>query len=262
MRTSQKSITEVCRILICSLEARAAKVSVSQGADSLLRMIEETSFSTIFKFLKPSDPVILSLKTYPICLVYRRGNVSESCLKRFQNWGIVCAGVCLTLPGSGGMGGKTGLYFIDSNPPPNLTENARCITARQNSGVSNHKGEHSAVFCDLRENTLEDEPRAILNLFKEHTRQNGRRIKEPNEPMFTLTVTDRHGIVHRGRIRRLMPVECWKLQGFTKEQFEKVAATGMSDAQLYKQAGNSITVAVVEAIARNLLKFDKENVHE
>ena len=76
--------------------------------------------------------------------------------------------------------------------------------------------------------------------------------------MFKLTVTDRHGIVQKGRIRILMPVECWKLQGFTKEQFEKVAATGMSDAQLYKQAGNSITVAVVEAIAKNLLKFDEE----
>ena len=189
--------------------------------------------------------------------------------------------------GSGGMGGKTGLYFIDSNPPPNLTENARCITARQNSGVSHHKGEHSAVFCDLNENpqitenarclhtrmdlgvtnethkgersgVLEEAPRAIINPFKETTRQNGRRIKEPNEPMFTLTVTDRHGIVHKGRIRRLMPVECWKLQGFTKEQFEKVAEAGMSDAQLYKQAGNSITVNVVEAIARNLLKFDEE----
>ena len=44
----------------------------------------------------------------------------------------------------------------------------------------------------------------------------------------------------------------------TKEQFEKVAEAGMSDAQLYKQAGNSITVNVVEAIARNLLKFDEE----
>ena len=153
--------------------------------------------------------------------------------------------------GSGGMGGKTGLYFIDCNPSPQMTDAARCITARQNSGISHHKGEHSAVFVD-------DAPRAILNPFKEHTRQNGRRIKEPNEPMFTLTVTDRHGIVHRGRIRRLMPVECWKLQGFRKDQFEKVAATGMSDAQLYKQAGNSITVAVVEAIARNLLKFDEE----
>lgn len=190
--------------------------------------------------------------------------------------------------GSGGMGGKTGLYFIDSNPPPNLTENARCITARQNSGVSHHKGEHSAVFCDLNENPqitenarclhtrmdlgvtngthkgersgvlIEDGPRAIINPFKETTRQNGRRIKNPNEPMFTLTVTDRHGIVHHGRIRRLMPIEAWRLQGFTTEQFEKVAATGMSDTQLYKQAGNAVSVPVVEEIARNLLKFDEE----
>ena len=48
------------------------------------------------------------------------------------------------------------------------------------------------------------------------------------------------------------------MQGFRNEQFEKVTAVGMSDAQLYKQAGNSITVNVVEAIAQNLLKFDKE----
>ena len=185
------------------------------------------------------------------------------------------------------MGGKTGLYFIDMNPDPQMTDIARCVTARQNSGVSNHKGEHSAVFCDLNENpkitenarclntrtdlgitngthkgersgVLEEGPRAILNPFKETTRQNGRRIKNPNEPMFTLTVTDRHGIVHKGRVRRLMPLECWKLQSFEKEQFNKVTTVGMSDAQLYKQAGNSITVAVVKEIAKNLLEFDKE----
>ena len=56
-----------------------------------------------------------------------------------------------------------------------------------------------------------------------------------------------------------MPLECWKLMGFTKEQFEKVAATGMSDAQLYKQAGNSIVVPVLVEIAKNLKKFYKEN---
>ena len=55
-----------------------------------------------------------------------------------------------------------------------------------------------------------------------------------------------------------MPLECWRLQGFTDEQFNKVAATGMSDAQLYKQAGNAVTVNVIEAIGRNLLEFDKE----
>lgn len=163
--------------------------------------------------------------------------------------------------GNGGRGGKTGLYLIDYNASPIFTDTARCITARQNSGMSHHKGEHSAVFCEYVADS--EAPRAILNPFKETTRQNDRRIKNPDEPMFTITVTDRHGVVHRGRIRRLMPVECWRLQGFEKAQFEKVAATGMSDAQLYKQAGNSITVAVVEAIAKNLIKFDKEeNAYE
>lgn len=177
--------------------------------------------------------------------------------------------------------------MIDYNPPPHLTEAARCITARQDSGISNHKGEHSAVFVDLNENpqitenarclhtrmdigvgkgshkgersgVLLEEPRAIINPFKKDVYQNGRRIKEPGEPMFTITVTDRHGIVHRGRIRRLVPKECFRLQGFTPGQFEKVKVAGISDSQLYKLAGNSITVPVVEAIARNLLKFDKE----
>ncbi len=190
--------------------------------------------------------------------------------------------------GSGGMGGKTGLYFIDCNPDPQITDNARCVTARQNSGVSNHKGEHSAVFCDLNENPqitdnarclhtrydlgvstgkhkgersgvlVESNARAIINPFKKNTWQNVRRIKEPNEPMFTITVTDRHGVVHNGRIRRLMPIEAWRLQGFTDEQFHKVQEIGMSDAQLYKQAGNAVTVPVVEDIARNLMRFDKE----
>lgn len=158
--------------------------------------------------------------------------------------------------GSGGMGGKTGLYWIDMNPPPNLTDNARCLHTRYGNGSvgGTHKGERSGVL-------VEDEgPRAILNPFKEHTRQQGRRVKEPNEPMFTLTVTDRHGIIHRGRIRRLMPVECWALQGFSKEQFQKVADTGMSDAQLYKQAGNAVTVNVIEALGRNLRKFHEELV--
>ena len=100
MRTSRKSITEVCRILICSLADHAASRSVWRGADSLLRMTEETCFSTISKSLKSGDPSTLLLRMYPICWVYRRESASELSLKRFQNWGTVCAGVCLTLPAS------------------------------------------------------------------------------------------------------------------------------------------------------------------
>lgn len=69
-------------------------------------------------------------------------------------------------------------------------------------------------------------------------------------------------MIRKGRIRRLMPVECWRLQGFTTEQFEKVATAGMSDAQLYKQAGNAVTTNVIEALARFILEIDKENANE
>ncbi|MEG0577007.1 MAG: DNA cytosine methyltransferase [Bacilli bacterium] len=55
------------------------------------------------------------------------------------------------------------------------------------------------------------------------------------------------------KIRKLTPRECWRLMGFTDKNFEKVALIN-SNAQLYKQAGNSIVVNVLEAIFRNLFK--------
>lgn len=152
---------------------------------------------------------------------------------------------CTQAATSGGWGGKTGLYFIDMNADPQITEVARCITARQDSGVSHHRGEHSAVLG-------EDAPRAILAPDKKTMRQNGRRIKEPDEPMFTLTAQDRHGVIHRGRIRKLMPIECWRLQGCTDEQFHKAAACGPRDGSLYKMAGNSVSVPVISAIGERI----------
>lgn len=54
------------------------------------------------------------------------------------------------------------------------------------------------------------------------------------------------------RIRKLTPLECWRLQGFTDEQFYKAKNDGVSNSQLYKQAGNSVTVNVIDAIAKKL----------
>ena len=54
------------------------------------------------------------------------------------------------------------------------------------------------------------------------------------------------------RIRKLTPRECWRLMGFSDEDFDKAKATGISDTQLYKQAGNSIVVDVLMAIFRSL----------
>ena len=57
-------------------------------------------------------------------------------------------------------------------------------------------------------------------------------------------------------VRKLTPKECWKLMGFSDEQFEKVAGK-LSNAQLYKQAGNSICVPCLKAIFSALLKGNK-----
>ncbi len=54
------------------------------------------------------------------------------------------------------------------------------------------------------------------------------------------------------RIRKLTPLECWRLMGFDDEDFRK-AEKVCSNSQLYKQAGNSIVVNVLEGILRNLL---------
>ncbi|MGX9448274.1 DNA (cytosine-5-)-methyltransferase [Staphylococcus haemolyticus] len=166
----------------------------------------------------------------------------------------------------------------------------------------------------------------VLTPDRVNKRQNGRRFKENNKPMFTLTSQDRHGIaisenvsqlkrksfvskkefgrmgkqacetmnenieeLKNGttvnaynktidqtglsptlttrpegfktailpitedlRIRKLTPLECWRLQGFTDEQFYKAKNSGVSNSQLYKQAGNAVTVNVVDAIVGEL----------
>ena len=210
-------------------------------------------------------------------------------------------GISTTLVGTGGgVGAKTGLYLIDqSTTKPKVTDQARCITARYTAGSTKRTAMNSGVM----------EVQPILTPDRVNKRQNGRRLKEKGEPMFTLTSQDRHGVVEgikvrngtkqgyqvaelgdsvdlsypasptkrarvgkgiahnlscsgqmgvvvwNGRmvkIRRLTPRECFRLQGFTDDLFEKAQAVN-SDAQLYKQAGNGVTVTVVYAIGKAIL---------
>ena len=216
-----------------------------------------------------------------------------------------------------GQGGGRGHHvalpcFIDlSYQKTELTNKARCLQARYNKGIVNHKAEVSGVAIP------------VLTPDRAEKRQNGRRFKEDGEPMFTLTSQDRHGVAtslnplgglytgvskefYRGiyegcfrclkanthdsgvalklnvlninsnkgifvqvseeltvyavwyekyqcyiAIRKLTPKECFRLQGWTDDYFEKAEFVN-SDSQLYKQAGNGVTVTVIEAIARKM----------
>ena len=123
--------------------------------------------------------------------------------------------------GAGGVGAKTGLYFFDMNPEPEFTENARCLIARYDSGVGNHKGVNSGIFIE-------------------------------GDCTGAVRFVDKNGVFHIGRLRKLMPLESWRLQGFSDEQFNKVSALGMRDSQLYKMAGNAVSVPVIKAIGERI----------
>ena len=60
------------------------------------------------------------------------------------------------------------------------------------------------------------------------------------------------------RIRKLTPTECYKLMGFTAEDCKKCSEGGVSNSQLYKQAGNSMVLIVLEAIFTSLGEYYPE----
>ena len=275
------------------------------------------------------------------------------------------AGVsCTLMSEGGGFAGRTGMYFIDlCKGEPRLTEHARCIKARYDSGITNHSGDKGGVLCmscecpNRTEETaliqlkrgdpkiLEQDHtkcliagydkigvsnrgessgifygcRAVLTPDRENKRQNGRRFKECGEPAFCLNTQDKHGVylcacdtcefalriknataagyaeahcgdsinlafpdsktrrgrvskghaqtldtscnqgvpLGCGRIRKLTPRECWRLQGFSDDMFDRAAAVN-SDTQLYKQAGNGVTIPVVYAVGKRIVEIQNE----
>lgn len=93
-----------------------------------------------------------------------------------------------------------------------------------------------------------------------YPKQNKRRGRVQPQSIQTITTSANIGVLTEMKpivIRKLTPRECWRLQGFTDAEFEKAQAVN-SDSQLYKQAGNAVTVTVVQAIGENLLRSESE----
>lgn len=72
----------------------------------------------------------------------------------------------------------------------------------------------------------------------------------------TLLTDGSMGVMVYCRIRRLTPRECFRLQAFEDYLFDRARAAGVSDAQLYRQAGNSVTVNIVYEIGKKLAEME------
>lgn len=167
-----------------------------------------------------------------------------------------------------------------------MTDNVRCLKARYDSGVSNIKANGSGVAipvltldrAEKRQNgrrfkddgepmfTLTSQDRhgvatsvpvsMTRNIVEEEientldTSCNQWIFVQVSEELVVYAVWYERYQCYIA-IRKLTPKECFRLQGWTDDYFEKAQFVN-SDSQLYKQAGNGVTVNVIEAIARNM----------
>ena len=161
---------------------------------------------------------------------------------------------CTLSSQGGGCGAKTGLYtFVDINKKGNIqtTDTARALLARYSKGQPNRPAECSGVIevrpviQSLGNATPYKNDYTVLATGISRTLM---ACSYKHVPQVALNNELADGQV---RIRRLTPKECFKLQGFTDNQFDQAAAVN-SETQLYKQAGNAVTVNVVEAIGRHI----------
>ena len=163
-------------------------------------------------------------------------------------------GLSVTLSSQGGgQGAKNGLYAV-----PVLTPDRE--KKRQNGRRFKENGEPMFTLTSqdrhgvlIREATKKGYAEAYegdsINLAVPGSKTRRGRIGK--QIANTLDTSCNQGTLEGYRIRKLTPKECFRLQGFPDEHFERARAVN-SDSQLYKQAGNSVTVNVVYEIAKRL----------
>ena len=164
---------------------------------------------------------------------------------------------------AGGFGGRTGLYAVGlpikeatrkgyKRAYPGDSIDISYYSTNTRRGRVGHKIAHTLTtsstqgtlcFIDMNRDPKTTEIARCLT-----AKQNGGIRKHKREAS---------GVLYNGRIRRLTPRECLRLQGWTDDRIDKVLAI-QSDNQVYKQAGNGVTVNVVEAIGRRLAAVDAE----
>jgi DNA (cytosine-5)-methyltransferase 1 len=263
-----------------------------------------TLFFEIARFAKQIKPRLLFLENVKGLLSHDKGKTFATILNTLDELGYDAEWQVLNSKDFGVPQNRERVFIIghlrgeprreifpierQSNENSTVGKSTKTAVARTFTAGGNSGGNHSGMTI-----------LSVLTPDRVEKRQNGRRFKEPGEPMFTITSQDRHGVAikeatkkgydiaepgdsinysvpesktRRGRvgkgvantldtgcqqgvltedckIRRLTPRECWRLQGFPDWAFNKSTEVN-KDSQLYKQAGNSVTVNVIEAIAK------------
>ena len=142
---------------------------------------------------------------------------------------------------------------VDELPRESITTNT--LTARYTAvGNGSYIIESEQKKIKIKEATSQGYAEAQIgdSVNLSHPNSKTRRGRVGKQIANTLLTGESQGVVEPDfRIRKLTPRECWRLQGFPDWAFDKAQEVN-SNSQLYKQAGNSVTVNVIAAIAKEL----------
>jgi len=154
-----------------------------------------------------------------------------------------------------GVGSSSNLGILAIN-----NEIASCLCARDYKGIS-RRGANAVVKIDgFNMDSDQVSARAIKAQYFKNSASNFCRNGSYGATA-VIEKGDENIENNNIRIRKLTPRECWRLQAFPDDFFEKAAAV-VSNTQLYKQAGNAVTVSVAKAIGDRLREIELEELAE
>ncbi len=166
------------------------------------------------------------------------------------------AGVSKTLLAkAGSIGGKTGLYAVGFDRKTGITKGidaAYTLTAGDYRGLNRNHTQNAVLYVKGATKRGYNEATAGDSVNLSFAGSNQQRGRVGRQIAHTITTGSHQGVVTEDfRIRRLMPRECFRLQGFSETQIDKFLSVD-SDAQAYKQAGNAVTANVVHVLGLRL----------
>ena len=245
----QMSLFEESDVWTLSVEDFRAKLSQLQEIDKVLKIHEELCFLKLHGSHLFSDLNIYSLRMSRGSSITKMELHSRPLSQPWMNWGTTWNGKCLTakILESPKIGSVCSLSDI-------LEDNVPETFFLSNQVAQKLIAYHSNQQIPLPQDTGLPNPTAEIgdSVNLSHPNSKTRRGRVGKQIANTLLTGESQGVVEPDfRIRKLTPRECWRLQGFPDWAFDKAQEVN-SNSQLYKQAGNSVTVNVIEAIARNL----------
>jgi DNA (cytosine-5)-methyltransferase 1 len=221
-------------------------------------------FWKILDFLEIKKPSCFVLENVKNLKSHDNGNSFKRVLESLEEKGYhVKHNVLDTSKVSRVPHGRERIYligFLDKNKhdrfafPQNRTRNCLPICDFLEEKVpEKYFYEKSKIYDKIKDDIVDDitETNTVYQYRRHYVREN----KSELVPTLTANMgTGGHNVPlvkYKGRIRKLTPRECFSFQGFPVSY--KISGLGLSDAKLYKLAGNAISVCVVEKIAEQLL---------